>query len=47
MESFGKTEDMGDMEWTKVVMEVRVYQRVVDRKEDCLALRLGRLGEEC
>jgi len=47
MQSFGKTEYMGHMEWTEVVMEVGVHQGVVNRKKDCLALRLWRLGEEC
>lgn len=47
MQSFGKPEYMGHMEWTEVVMEVGVHQGVVNRKKDCLALRLWRLGEEC
>jgi len=47
MKGFGEAEDVGNMEWTKVIMEVRVHQCVVNRKEDCLGLWLGRLGEEC
>jgi hypothetical protein len=47
MEGFGEAEDVGDVERTKVVVEVVVHKLAVDSEEDGLALRAGCLVEEC
>jgi hypothetical protein len=47
MQGFGEAEDVGDVERTKVVVEVVVHKLAVDGEEDGLALRAGRLFEEC
>jgi hypothetical protein len=46
MEEFGESEYVCDVEWTKVVVEGVIQERIIDAEEDCALLWSGSLGEE-
>ena len=46
MKYFCEPEDVGDVEWTEVIVEGVVEESVVDGEEDCSLLRFRCLWEE-
>lgn len=46
MQDFCKAEDVGDIEWTKVMMEMIVNKSIVDSEECCSCSWFRRLGKE-
>ena len=46
MEDFCEAEDMGDIEWTEVMVEMVVYKSIVDSEEGCSCPWFGCLGKE-
>ena len=46
MQDFGKAEDMGDMEWTEVMVEWVVHKRIVNAEEDRTPLWLRGFRKE-
>ena len=46
MQDFGESENVCDVEWTKVIVEGIVQKSIVDAEKYCALLCLGSLGEE-
>jgi hypothetical protein len=46
MQEFGESEYVCDVQWTKVVVEGVIQERIVDAEEDCALLWSGSPGEE-